>query len=596
MGSYSIAPINSKNIGETINLHGWVHRRRDHGGLIFIDLRPNYDSMVQVVCDPSNKMSFNTAQSLRNEYVIKVKGTVRKRPDGTTNPNLNSGEIEVIAQKIELLNASKSLPFQIDEYQPVNEDIRLQYRYLDLRRHEMFERIKTRAKIVQHIRRFLDDQQFLDIETPLLTRSTPEGARDYVVPSRHHLGHFYALPQSPQIFKQILMVAGFERYYQIVKCFRDEDLRADRQPEFTQLDVEMAFADEQTVQNIIEEMICTLFKKVLDVNLPQPFPKFDYDDIVRDYGTDRPDLRIPLKLVELSDLMQDVEFKVFQKPAKDQNGRVAALCLPCKGKLTRKEIDDYTAFVAKYGAKGLAYIKVNDVQKGAEGLQSPIVKFLTDDILAEILNRTCAKNGDIIFFGADKKTIVNEALGALREKLGKDFNLYKAKWAPGWVINFPLFEKNAKTGHLQPMHHPFTSPQTTDVDKVLHMPDKTYARAYDMILNGHELGGGSIRIHKVEMQRAIFKLLNIDEKTANTEFGHLLNALQFGCPPHGGIAFGIDRIAMLMTEASSIREVIAFPKTQTGQCLLTAAPSEISVTQLKELGLQIKKIKKKNDE
>ncbi len=588
--SHLCRDVNTSLIDQTISLAGWVHRRRDHGGLIFIDLRDR-DSMVQVVFDPETAETFEKAHQCRNEFVIHVTGKVRHRPEGTVNPDLASGEIEVIANEMTILNRAKPLPFNIDEYQEANEDTRLKYRYLDLRRPEMAKRIKTRAKIVSAIRNFLDKQEFLDIETPCLTKATPEGARDYLIPSRTNPGKFFALPQSPQIFKELLMVSGFEKYYQIVKCFRDEDLRADRQPEFTQLDLEMSFAEENEIMSLIESMMRELFNQVLDTQLPESFKQMPYLEAMQRYGSDKPDLRIPLELVEISDIVKDVEFKVFSGPAKDDEGRVAVLRLP-KGNelLTRKQIDDYGKFVGIYGAKGLAYIKVNDASKGIEGCQSPIVKFLTDDIIQQLFERTGAQTGDILFFGSDKAKIVNEAMGALRCKIGADLNLYTSEWEVLWVTDFPMYEHG--NHGLEPLHHPFTAPKQNDPAALKAAPTQTLSRAYDIVLNGFEIGGGSIRIHDHELQLAALEVLGIDEAEANEKFGHLINALQYGCPPLGGVALGIDRIAMLMTGSDSIREVIAFPKTQTAQCPLTNAPSEVSEQQLSDLGIRLKPAKK----
>ena len=588
--SHLCRDVNTSLIDQTISLAGWVHRRRDHGGLIFIDLRDR-DSMVQVVFDPESAETFEKAHQCRNEFVIHVTGKVRHRPEGTVNPDLASGEIEVIANEMTILNRAKPLPFNIDEYQEANEDTRLKYRYLDLRRPEMAKRIKTRAKIVSAIRNFLDKQEFLDIETPCLTKATPEGARDYLIPSRTNPGKFFALPQSPQIFKELLMVSGFEKYYQIVKCFRDEDLRADRQPEFTQLDLEMSFAEENEIMSLIENMMRELFNQVLDIQLPESFKQMPYLEAMQRYGSDKPDLRIPLELVEISDIVKDVEFKVFSGPARDDEGRVAVLRLP-KGNelLTRKQIDDYGKFVGIYGAKGLAYIKVNDASKGIEGCQSPIVKFLTDDIIQQLFERTGAQTGDILFFGSDKAKIVNEAMGALRCKIGADLNLYTSEWEVLWVTDFPMYEHG--NHGLEPLHHPFTAPKQNDPAALKAAPTQTLSRAYDIVLNGFEIGGGSIRIHDHELQLAALEVLGIDEAEANEKFGHLINALQYGCPPLGGVALGIDRIAMLMTGSDSIREVIAFPKTQTAQCPLTNAPSEVSEQQLSDLGIRLKPAKK----
>ncbi len=586
MRSHYSHQVNKSLIDKEITLCGWVHRRRDHGGLIFVDLRDNR-GIVQVVCGPENKAPFLLAEKLRNEFVIKVTGVIRPRPEGTVNADLASGEVELEASELTILNSSLPLPFNIDEYQEVGEETRLRYRYLDLRRPEMAERLKMRARIVRQIRHFLDEHEFQDIETPILTKSTPEGARDYLVPSRTHPGHFFALPQSPQIFKQLLMAAGFDRYYQIVRCFRDEDLRADRQPEFTQLDVEMSFIDETTIQDLMEEMIRQLFKAILKVELPEKFPHITYAESMLRYGTDRPDLRIPLELVEISDLVKNIEFKVFNGPANDANGRVAALRLPKGSELSRKDIDDYTKFVSIYGAKGLAYIKVNDISKGVEGLQSPILKFFPNDVIEKILERTKAETGDIIFFGADKARVVSEALGALRDKLGADLNLYTSKWQPVWVIDFPMFGKESTgRGNLEPLHHPFTSAQEDDIEKLKANPSESLSRAYDMVLNGSEIGGGSIRICDIKTQHAVFEILGFKKEDAEAQFGHLLQALQMGCPPHGGIAFGIDRIVMLMSGTQSIRDVIAFPKTQSAQCPLTNAPSPASNEQLKELNIK----------
>ena len=582
--------INSALIGQTITLAGWVQGRRNHGDLIFIDLRDR-EGLVQVVCDPASPSAFKTAESLRNEYVISVKGSVRQRPEGTANPNITSGEVEIAATHLTLLNKSKPLPFNIDEYQEVSEEVRLKYRYLDLRRPEIAHRLKMRSYIIQEIRRFLDERGFLDIETPMLTKSTPEGARDYLVPSRTHHGHFFALPQSPQIFKEILMVAGFDRYYQIVRCFRDEDLRADRQPEFTQLDLEMAFVEEKDIQDLMENLIRYLFSTFLNVNLPNPFPRMTYAEAIKNYGTDRPDLRNPLKFVDVTDLMKTVEFKVFKELANDPQGRIVALRLPKGAELTRKVIDDYTRFVGIYGAKGLAYIKVESVDRGREELQSPILKFLSDQIISELLHRTQAQNGDLIFFGADKAKIVNESLGALRDRLCSDRNLYVGQWKPLWIVDFPMFEREG-TGDWQVLHHPFTAPQDTDPTKVIADPGASLSRAYDMVLNGSEIGGGSIRINNIDMQYTILKILGISKEVAETQFGHLLMALQFGCPPIGGIAFGLDRLVATMTGASYIRDVIAFPKTQTAHCPLTNAPAPVEIQQLETLGLKVSKHRK----
>ncbi len=569
-------------------MSGWVHRRRDHGGVIFIDLRDR-EGLVQVVVDPSTPDAFSLAEQVRSEYVIKVRGRVRRRPEGTENPNLPSGQIEVLTSQLEILNRAETPPFPVESDIPVSEEVRLRYRYLDLRRPEMQAKLKARRDIVRALRRFLDDHDFYEIETPFLTRATPEGARDYLVPSRTHPHAFFALPQSPQLYKQLLMIAGFDRYYQIVRCFRDEDLRADRQPEFTQLDIETSFMDEHDILAMMEEMMRELFKDILDVDLPNPFPRLSYSDAMRRYGSDKPDLRIPLELVDLADLMQSVEFKVFSAPAKDPNGRVAALCLPQGADLTRKEIDDLTRFVSNYGAKGLAYIKVNDRGQGREGLQSPILKFLPDEVIEAILERTGAGTGDLIFFGADKAKVVNEALGALRVRLGSDHGLIEEGWRPLWVVDFPMFEWDEEQQRWTALHHPFTAPAGS-IDELLADPGKALSRAYDIVLNGVEVGGGSIRIHTPEMQHVVFKLLGIGEDEAREKFGFLLDALKYGCPPHGGIAFGLDRLVMLMTGSKTIRDVMAFPKTQTAGCPMVDAPAMINEEQLRELMLQLRKL------
>ncbi|SRR5579885_240849 len=570
-------------LGQEIKLAGWVHRRRDHGGVIFIDLRDR-EGIVQVVVAPEQKNAFANAESVRSEFVVQVVGKVRKRPDGTINPNLKTGEIEVAVSELNILNRSDPLPFPIDdEFHDVGEEARLKYRYLDIRRPEMLERLKTRARIARYLRRYLDEQGFIDVETPCLTRATPEGARDYLVPSRTKPGSFFALPQSPQQFKQLLMMSGIDRYYQIVRCFRDEDLRADRQPEFTQLDIETSFLTEFEIQAIMEEMIRGLFAELLDVKLPNPFPRMTYAEAMNRYGSDKPDLRIPLEIIDVGDLMKDVEFKVFAEPAKDPHGRVAALRVPGGAAISRKEIDDYTSYISVFGARGLAYIKIN--AEGKEGLQSPILKFLPESVVNAILERTQAKVGDIIFFGADKTAIVNESLGALRLKVGHDRGLVESGWRILWVVDFPMFEKGE--GRLSACHHPFTSPKADTVEELMKDPHNMLARAYDMVLNGSEIGGGSVRINSSAIQKAVFNILNINDEEAEEKFGHLLTAMRLGCPPHGGIAFGLDRLVMLMTGASSIRDVIAFPKTQTASCPLMDAPAPVEPEQLIELGIRI---------
>lgn len=587
MRSHHCGDVNESLIDQDVTVCGWAHRRRDHGGVIFIDLRDR-SGLLQVVADPDRAEAFAVAESVRHEFVLRVTGRVRARPAGTRNPELATGGVEVFAHGIELLNRAEALPFQI-EGEEAGEAVRLKYRYLDLRREVMHRSLHQRHKVIQSLRQFLDARQFVEIETPILTRSTPEGARDYLVPSRIHDGQFFALPQSPQLFKQILMIAGFERYYQIARCFRDEDLRADRQPEFTQLDMELSFVEEQDVMALVEEMIRHVFKEVLGETLPQPFPVMSYDDVFSRYGTDRPDLRIPLELVELKSLVQAVEFKVFAGPANSASGRVAALRLPGGGQLTRQAIDNYTDYVKQFGAKGLAYVKVNDTSQGRAGLQSPILKFLPDDVIAGILARTSAENGDLIFFGADDVRVVNESMGALRVALGSDQGLIEAGWRPLWVIDFPMFEYDAQQRRWESLHHPFTAPQRESLDQLHSEPGAVRSRAYDMVLNGTEIGGGSIRIHDAEVQEQILAMLGIDREEAEQRFGFLLNALRFGAPPHGGIAFGLDRLVAIMGGWDSIRDVIAFPKTQRAACLMTEAPSPVESEKLRELHIRLRK-------
>jgi len=587
MRTHYCGEINEGQIDQEITVCGWVHRRRDHGGVIFIDLRDR-EGLLQVVYDPDTPEVFMTAERVRNEFVLRVTGRVRRRPDGTENPNLATGQIEVLGLNLEILNASETPPFQLDD-EDVSEEHRLRYRYIDLRRPEMLKKLQLRSQITIELRKYLDQNGFLDIETPMLTKATPEGARDYLVPSRTHEGAFFALPQSPQLFKQLLMMSGLDRYYQIVRCFRDEDLRADRQPEFTQLDIETSFLDEDTIMTMMEEMLRQVFAHVLEVPLHDPFPRMTHAEAMSRFGSDKPDLRIPLELVDLGDIMQAVEFKVFSGPAMDPNGRVAALRLPKGGKLTRKEIDDYTAFVAIYGAKGLAYIKVNQIAKGREGLQSPILKFLPDEAITTILERTGAEDGDLVFFGADKAKVVNESLGALRVKLGHDRGLVEYGWRPLWVVDFPMFEWDEGAKRWLSLHHPFTSPTEAHLDLLESDPGNCHSRAYDMVLNGTEVGGGSMRIYREHVQRKVFKALGIGDQEAQDKFGFLLDALKYGCPPHGGIAFGLDRLVMLMSGAQSIRDVMAFPKTQTASCLLTQAPSTVSEAQLRELHIKLRK-------
>ena len=586
MRSHYCGQVDQSLIGEQVAVAGWVHRRRDHGGVIFVDLRDR-EGLLQVVFDPDRPQIFTEAERLRSEYVLAVRGRVRGRPEGTVNPNMATGRVELLAEELVTLNDSATPPFHHDEH--ANEELRLKFRYLDLRRESMLANLRLRHRVTQALRKFLDANGFIDIETPVLTRATPEGARDYIVPSRTHPGKFFALPQSPQLFKQLLMMSGMDRYYQIARCFRDEDLRADRQPEFTQLDIEMSFVDEDAVMGIMEELIRQVFRTVMKVELPSPFPRMSYGEAMRRFGSDKPDLRIPLELVEVSDLMGGVEFKVFAGPAKDPEGRVAALRLPNGGELSRKEIDDYTTFVARFGAKGLAYIKVNDAAAGREGLQSPILKFLPDAAISEIMERTGAGTGDLVFFGADKARVVNDALGALRVRLGENRGLVAKNWQPLWVVDFPMFERDRQTQQWTSLHHPFTAPSIDDPALLGEAPGEVLSRAYDMVLNGSEIGGGSIRIHGKAMQSAVFDLLGITKEEADEKFGFLLKALEYGCPPHGGIAFGLDRLVMLMAGADSIRDVIAFPKTQTASCPLTNAPGEVTESQLREVGIRIRK-------
>ncbi|MFK8078344.1 MAG: aspartate--tRNA ligase [Granulosicoccus sp.] len=592
MRTHPCGVITRDQLDATVSFCGWVHRRRDHGGVIFIDLR-DHTGLVQVVFDPDREETFARAEEVRNEFVLRITGKVRTRPEGTINSDMTTGEIEVLGYELEILNRAATPPFQLDDTN-VSEENRLRYRYIDMRRPEMQEKLRLRARVVRQLRHALEDDGFIEVDTPMLTRATPEGARDYLVPSRNHPGEFYALPQSPQLFKQLLMMGGIDRYYQVARCFRDEDLRADRQPEFSQLDIEMSFVDEDTIMSSMESMMKSLFKDVLNVDLGgdanTPFPRMSYEEAMNVYGSDKPDLRIPLVLTEISDLVADVDFKVFAEPAKNPKGKVAAMRVPGGNSLTRKEIDVLTEFVSRYGAKGLAYIKCNDIAAGVDGLQSPIVKFFPAEVLSAVIERTGAKDGDLIFFGADKAGVVEAALGALRVEVGTKMGMVEEGWRPLWVVDFPMFEHDEREDRWQAIHHPFTAPTAATTDEwqaeLDADPGKCLSRAYDMVLNGTEVGGGSIRIHNTDMQQKALDVLGIDEAEANDKFGFLLDALKYGAPPHGGIAFGLDRLVMLMTGAESIRDVMAFPKTQSASCLLTSAPSVVSDQQLKDLHLR----------
>jgi aspartyl-tRNA synthetase len=597
MRTHYCGELNRDHIDQEVILCGWAHRRRDHGGVIFIDLRDN-KGLAQIVIDPDTKEAFSTAESIRNEYVLKVTCKVRLRPEGTVNKNLPTGEVEMLASTVEILNASLTPPFMLDD-DTITESIRLEHRFIDLRRDQMQKNMKLRYDISKNIRQYLDHESFIEIETPILTRSTPEGARDYLVPSRVHHGEFFALPQSPQLFKQILMVSGFDRYFQIAKCFRDEDLRADRQPEFTQIDIEASFVDEEDIMSIAENMTREMFKKVMDQSLPQSFPRMTYQEAMHRFGSDKPDLRVTLELIELTEEMKDVDFKVFSSAANMDNGRVAALRIPNGAELSRSEIDAYTEFVKIYGAKGLAYIKINDKNLlNEEGLQSPIVKNIHVDALKAIIEKTSAENGDLVFFGADKRTVVNEALGALREKIGHDKkHLTNESWAPVWIVDFPMFDFDEEGNRWNALHHPFTSPKDGHEGLLETDPGNCLSKAYDMVINGWEVGGGSIRIHQQTVQSKVFKALNISDEEAREKFGFLLDALQYGAPPHGGLAFGLDRLATLLAGADSIRDVIAFPKTQKAQCLMTQAPNMVDEKQLRELHIKVRptNAERKND-
>ena len=587
MRTHYCGELNAKHIGDTITVCGWVHRRRDHGGVIFLDLRDR-QGLLQVVVDPDTEEAFATADRARSEWVMQITGLVRARPEGTVNAEMPTGEVEVLGREVKVLNTADTPPFQLDEHAKVGEEVRLKHRYMDLRRPEMLENLMLRSRVTTFVRNFLADNGFVDTETPVLTRATPEGARDYLVPSRVHKGEFFALPQSPQLFKQLLMVAGLDRYFQIAKCFRDEDLRADRQPEFTQIDLEMSFVDEEAVMGLTESMIRELFKTEMNVDLGG-FPRMPYTEAMARFGSDKPDLRIPLELIDIKDLMGSVDFKVFSGPANDPSGRVTVLKVPGGATISRKEIDDYTKFVSQYGAKGLAWVKINALAEGVEGLQSPILKFMPDEVVMALIARVDAEDGDILFFGADSARVVSDSLGALRVKLGHDLNLLTHEWAPLWVVDFPMFE-DVGDGQVAALHHPFTAP-TADPAALKTNPTEALSRAYDMVLNGTELGGGSIRIHDQGTQQAVFEVLNISADEQQEKFGFLLDALRYGAPPHGGLAFGLDRLVMLMLGANSIRDVIAFPKTQSATCLLTDAPGAVSPEQLKEVGVRIRQDK-----
>ncbi len=588
MRTHYCGHVNESHLDQDVDVCGWVHNRRDHGGVIFIDLRDR-EGVVQVVFDPDTRESFAMAERVRGEYILKIRGKVRCRPDGTVNDNIPTGKVEILGKNLEILSVAETPPFVVDDELDANEDIRLRYRYIDLRRPQMLERIQFRSRVTHYLRDFLNNHGFLDVETPILTKSTPEGARDYLVPSRTHNGEFFALPQSPQLFKQLLMMSGVDRYYQVARCFRDEDLRADRQPEFTQLDIETSFMSDDQIMTLMEEMIRGVFTQELKEALPSEFPRMSYAESVSRFGVDRPDLRVSLELVDVGDLMAEVDFKVFAGPANDPKGRVAALRLPKGCELSRKQIDTYTKYVSIYGAKGLAYIKVNKLADGRDGLQSPILKFLPDDVIESIMKRVGAEDGDLVFFGADKAKIVNESLGALRVKLGHEHDFIEHGWKPVWIVDFPMFDCDDNTGKLNALHHPFTAPKVDSVEALESDPENCLSIAYDLVLNGTEVGGGSIRINNESMQQSVLKLLGISAEEAQDKFGFLLDALKYGCPPHGGIAFGLDRLVMLMCGASSIRDVIAFPKTQSAACTLTSAPSKVDDMQLKDLGIRLRK-------